>query len=153
VFGRASHARRQAAGAGAGTQTRSAKNQLPAAQRWAGVVQKHPVLATISSAAFILILAAPALVMKCPCPMSPRHRRDHGGGVPVLRAHPGHPVKQIGLGLAAAVLVDATVVRLVLVPAVMEPAAPGPVWCEAAAGSRSEQEGTACRAMLRIPRP
>ena len=29
-------------------------------------------------------------------------------------------VKQIGLGLAAAVLVDATVVRLVLVPAVME---------------------------------
>jgi hypothetical protein len=29
-------------------------------------------------------------------------------------------VKQIGLGLAAAVLVDATVVRMVLVPAVME---------------------------------
>jgi RND superfamily putative drug exporter len=29
-------------------------------------------------------------------------------------------VKQIGLGLAAAVLVDATVVRLVLVPAAME---------------------------------
>jgi RND superfamily putative drug exporter len=29
-------------------------------------------------------------------------------------------VKQIGLGLAAAVLIDATVVRLVLVPAVME---------------------------------
>ena len=29
-------------------------------------------------------------------------------------------VKQIGLGLAAAVLIDATLVRLVLVPAVME---------------------------------
>ena len=29
-------------------------------------------------------------------------------------------VKQIGLGLAVAVLVDATVVRLVLVPAIME---------------------------------
>jgi RND superfamily putative drug exporter len=33
---------------------------------------------------------------------------------------PDGSVKQIGLGLAAAVLVDATVVRLVLVPAVME---------------------------------
>jgi len=32
----------------------------------------------------------------------------------------GFPEKQIGLGLAAAVLVDATVVRLVLVPAAME---------------------------------
>ena len=38
----------------------------------------------------------------------------------LLRAHPDVSVKQIGLGLAAAVLVDATVVRLVLVPAVME---------------------------------
>jgi MMPL family len=33
---------------------------------------------------------------------------------------PDVSVKQIGLGLGAAVLVDATVVRLVLVPAVME---------------------------------
>jgi RND superfamily putative drug exporter len=33
---------------------------------------------------------------------------------------PDVSVKQIGLGLAAAVLVDATVVRMVLVPAVME---------------------------------
>jgi RND superfamily putative drug exporter len=33
---------------------------------------------------------------------------------------PDVAVKQIGLGLAAAVLIDATVVRLVLVPAVME---------------------------------
>jgi RND superfamily putative drug exporter len=29
-------------------------------------------------------------------------------------------VKQVGLGLAVAVLIDATIVRLVLVPAVME---------------------------------
>ena len=43
VFGRASYAKRRAAGTEAGTQARSAKNQLPAAQRWAGVVQKHPV--------------------------------------------------------------------------------------------------------------
>ena len=40
-------------------------------------------------------------------------------GVPVVLT-PDVSVKQIGLGLAAAVLVDATVVRLVLVPAVME---------------------------------
>jgi RND superfamily putative drug exporter len=35
-------------------------------------------------------------------------------------ATPEVSVKQIGLGLAVAVLVDATIVRLVLVPAVME---------------------------------
>jgi MMPL family len=33
---------------------------------------------------------------------------------------PDVSVKQVGLGLAVAVLIDATVVRLVLVPAVME---------------------------------
>ena len=33
---------------------------------------------------------------------------------------PNVSVKQIGLGLAAAVLIDATLVRMVLVPAVME---------------------------------
>ena len=38
------------------------------AQRWAGVVQRHPVLATALSAAFILILAAPALAMKLSMP-------------------------------------------------------------------------------------
>jgi uncharacterized membrane protein YdfJ with MMPL/SSD domain len=36
----------------------------------------------------------------------------------VLGAHVA--VKQIGLGLAVAVLIDATIVRMVLVPAVME---------------------------------
>jgi uncharacterized membrane protein YdfJ with MMPL/SSD domain len=33
------------------------------AQQWAGVVQRHPVLAAALSAAFILVLAAPALAM------------------------------------------------------------------------------------------
>ena len=37
-------------------------------------------------------------------------------------------VKQVGLGLAAAVLIDATLVRLVLVPAVMELLGPANWW-------------------------
>ena len=45
-----------------------AKEKAPAAQRWAGVVQRHPVLATAASAAFILVLAAPALAMKLSFP-------------------------------------------------------------------------------------
>ena len=47
---------------------RSGKKDRPAAERWAGVVQRHPVLATVASAAFILTLAAPALVMKLSMP-------------------------------------------------------------------------------------
>jgi RND superfamily putative drug exporter len=47
---------------------RSGKKDRPAAERWAGVVQRHPVLATVVSAAFILILAAPALAMKLSMP-------------------------------------------------------------------------------------
>ena len=67
VFGRARRTR-LGGSAGAGSQVRSGKKEIHAAQRWAGVVQKHPVLATILSAAFILILAAPALVMKLSMP-------------------------------------------------------------------------------------
>ncbi len=67
VFGRARQTRR-GGGAGAGSPVRSGNEEIHAAQRWAGVVQKHPVLATIFSAAFILILAAPALVMKLSMP-------------------------------------------------------------------------------------
>ena len=37
-------------------------------------------------------------------------------------------VKQVGLGLAVAVLIDATVVRMVLVPAVMELLGPANWW-------------------------
>ena len=44
------------------TENRSAK--IPAAQRWAGVIQRRPVLATVISTGIILALAAPALGMK-----------------------------------------------------------------------------------------
>src|SRR5690348_4344933 len=42
--------------------SRSAK--IPAAQRWAGLIQRRPVLATVVSTGIILALAAPALGMK-----------------------------------------------------------------------------------------
>ena len=47
---------------------RSGPENRHAAERWAGVVQRHPVLATVLSATFILILAAPALAMKLSMP-------------------------------------------------------------------------------------
>ena len=46
------------------TAGRPATPRIPAAQRWAGVIQRHPVLATVVSAGIILALAAPALGMK-----------------------------------------------------------------------------------------
>jgi uncharacterized membrane protein YdfJ with MMPL/SSD domain len=57
-----------AAGRGARRRGRSAERKIPAAQRWAGVVQRHPVLATAAATAFILALAAPALAMKLSMP-------------------------------------------------------------------------------------
>src|SRR5690348_10586053 len=53
-------------GSGAGTQPRTGK--IHAAERRASVGQRHRVLATVASAAFILILAAPALAMKLSMP-------------------------------------------------------------------------------------
>ncbi|MGH3248764.1 MAG: MMPL family transporter, partial [Trebonia sp.] len=47
-----------------GTTIRSGKSGRPAAERWAGVIQRHPVIAAALSGAFILVLAAPALGMK-----------------------------------------------------------------------------------------
>src|SRR5215831_13394042 len=44
------------------TAGRSAK--IPAAQRWAAMIQRRPVLATVVSTGIILVLAAPALGMK-----------------------------------------------------------------------------------------
>ena len=44
------------------------RNKTHGAERWAGVVQRHPVLAAVMATAFILILAAPALVMKLSMP-------------------------------------------------------------------------------------
>ena len=64
---------------------------------------------------------------------------------------PDVSVKQIGLGLAAAVLVDATVVRLVLVPAVMELLGPTNWWLPSwlarllPAGGRTPSAGTSPR--------
>jgi uncharacterized membrane protein YdfJ with MMPL/SSD domain len=54
---------------GARTPVRSAeKAKMHPAQRWAGVVQRRPAVAAALSAAFILILAAPALAMKLSFP-------------------------------------------------------------------------------------
>ena len=44
------------------------KPGLPAAERWAGVIQRHPVIAATVSGAFILVLAAPALGLKLSFP-------------------------------------------------------------------------------------
>jgi RND superfamily putative drug exporter len=51
-----------------GTTIRSGKPGLPAAERWAGVIQRHPVVAAAVSGVFILVLAAPALGMKLSFP-------------------------------------------------------------------------------------
>ncbi len=40
----------------------------PAAERWAGVIQRHPVVAAVLSTGLILLLAAPALGMKLSMP-------------------------------------------------------------------------------------
>ncbi|MGH3155134.1 MAG: MMPL family transporter, partial [Streptosporangiaceae bacterium] len=53
------------------TQTTQAKRsaaERPAAERWAGVVQRHPVIAAVVSTAVIAVLAAPALGMKLNMP-------------------------------------------------------------------------------------
>jgi len=63
LFGRG-QATRHARGAGGSTRDRS---EHPA-QRWAAVVQRHPVLAASLAAIFILIVAAPALAMKLSMP-------------------------------------------------------------------------------------
>jgi uncharacterized membrane protein YdfJ with MMPL/SSD domain len=68
LFGRV-RAARQTGGTGARRPDRSEeKEKTHVAQRWAGVIQRHPVLATAVSAAVILILAAPALAMKLSFP-------------------------------------------------------------------------------------
>ena len=50
------------------TATRPGNPGLPAAERWAGVIQRHPVIAATVSGAFILVLAAPALGLKLSFP-------------------------------------------------------------------------------------
>ena len=72
VFGRGGFGRggfgRGGFGRGGFGRGRAARREVHAAQRWAAVVQKHPVLATTAAAAFVLILAAPALAMKLSMP-------------------------------------------------------------------------------------
>jgi uncharacterized membrane protein YdfJ with MMPL/SSD domain len=67
LFGRRPAGRAER-GAGARGQLRSVQKELPLAQRWAGVVQGHPVLAAVAAVMFILVLAAPAVVMKLSMP-------------------------------------------------------------------------------------
>ena len=43
-------------------------SERPAAERWAGVIQRHPAIAAILSTGLILLLAAPALGMKLSMP-------------------------------------------------------------------------------------
>src|SRR5215469_14569930 len=43
-------------------------DRRPAAERWAGVVQRRPVVAALVSAAAVILLAAPALTMKLSMP-------------------------------------------------------------------------------------
>jgi uncharacterized membrane protein YdfJ with MMPL/SSD domain len=50
------------------TRPRSAENSSPAAERWAGVVGRHPIVAAVTAAAVILLLAVPALSMKLNMP-------------------------------------------------------------------------------------
>jgi RND superfamily putative drug exporter len=48
--------------------SKSQPPQGPAAERWAGVVQRHPVIAAVTATAIIAVLAAPALGMKLNMP-------------------------------------------------------------------------------------
>jgi RND superfamily putative drug exporter len=50
------------------TDVRSDKNKIPTAQRWALIVQRHPVIAAVASAGLIVVLAGPALGMKLSFP-------------------------------------------------------------------------------------
>ncbi len=72
VFGRRGasgqdRATRRDGGTGAGRLPRSV-DDVHVAERWAGVIQRHRVLAALASVAFILVVAAPALFMKLSMP-------------------------------------------------------------------------------------
>jgi RND superfamily putative drug exporter len=68
VFGRVGTGRHADDTAGSTPDRSEKKEKMPVAQRWAGVVQKHPVLAAMLSAVLILALAAPALAIKLSFP-------------------------------------------------------------------------------------
>jgi RND superfamily putative drug exporter len=50
------------------TRPRSAENSSHAAERWAEVISRHPIMATVAAAAVIGVLAVPALSMKLSFP-------------------------------------------------------------------------------------
>jgi putative drug exporter of the RND superfamily len=56
------------AGGGTGRNDNSSRSPRPAAERWAALIQRRPVIAAAASAAAILALAAPALGMKLSMP-------------------------------------------------------------------------------------
>jgi uncharacterized membrane protein YdfJ with MMPL/SSD domain len=59
--------------------TAGRSEKIPAAQRWAAMIQRRPVLATVVSTGIILVLAAPALGMKLNFPdESSQARRTMG---------------------------------------------------------------------------
>ena len=61
------------------TTARSGKSVVPAAERWAGVIQRHSVIAAVLSGAFIVLLAAPTLGMKLSMPDESAEQRGTMG--------------------------------------------------------------------------
>ncbi len=60
-----------------------------------------------------------------------RRRRDHGGGVRLVRDLRRPLMKLLGLGLAVAIFLDAFVIRVVLMPAIMRLLGPREWWMPA----------------------
>src|SRR6201986_706617 len=85
------------------TTSRSDKRGLPAAERWAGVIQRHPIVAAAVSGAFILLLAAPALGMKLSFPDESAQARGTMGYASYATMAQG-----FGPGFDAAVIIAAT---------------------------------------------
>jgi uncharacterized membrane protein YdfJ with MMPL/SSD domain len=108
VFGRRgasgkAGATRRDGGTGAGRLPRSAGN-VHVAERWAGVIQRHRVLAALASAAFILVVAAPALFMKLSMPDESAQARGTMGYASYATMAQG-----FGPGFDAPLIVAATV--------------------------------------------
>src|SRR5260370_318028 len=82
---------------------RPATSARPAAERWAGVIQRHPVVALVLSGAFILVLAAPALGMKLSMPDESAEQRGTMGYASYATMAEG-----VGPGFDAPVIVAAT---------------------------------------------
>src|SRR6202020_386205 len=85
------------------TTTRSDKRGLPAAERWAGVIQRHPIVAAAVSGAFILVLAAPALGLKLSFPDESAQARGSMGYASYATMAQG-----FGPGFDAPVIIAAT---------------------------------------------